>query len=185
MGDKKYLNIFLRYFILILVAIPNLWLFYFIFTPLTVYPLYFLFNLFFETTLSGNIINLSDCFPIEIIKACVAGSAYYLLLTLNLATPNIKIKRRIKMILISFLSLLLINIIRIFVLGLMYVSGSALFDTLHKVFWYAGSTLFVIIIWFAQVKAFKIKEIPFYSDLKLLFKESRKKVKPKNKARNN
>ena len=167
-SDKKAFDLFTRYLILVLVAIPNLWLFYTIFTPLTIYPLYGIFSIFFNASLNGNLITLGGCFPIEIIRACVAGSAYYLLLILNLSTPGIKFTKRMSMIGTSFLALLLLNILRIFVLGLMFVSSSSLFEAVHLLFWYAGSTIFVVGIWFIEVKSFKIKQIPIYSDIKFL-----------------
>ena len=167
---KKLLDVLVRYVILIAVAFPNLWIFYFIFTPLTVYPLYFLFGLFFDVSLAGNVIFVSNCFPVELIDACIAGSAYYLLLILNLATPSLKFNKRIKMIVLSFAALLIINILRIFFLSLLFFSGSSLFDVTHKMFWYLGSIIFVVGIWFAEVKFFKIKEIPFYSDIKFFLK---------------
>src|SRR3989344_706251 len=168
---KKLLDIFIRYLILVAIAIPGIYIFYLIFTPLTVYPSYFLFNLFFETSLKGNIITVKS-FPIEIIQACIAGAAYYLLLILILSTRNIKLNKRIKIISLSFSLLLLLNILRIFFLGILYISESAFFDISHKLFLYSGSTLFVVLIWFLQVWLFKIKEVPFYSDLIFLYRQS-------------
>jgi exosortase/archaeosortase family protein len=109
---------------------------------------------------------------IEIIEACVAGSAYYLLLILNLSTPSIKFPKRFKLILISFASLLIVNIIRIVFLSAVFVTGASWFDIAHKVFWYVGSIIFVLVIWFLEVKYYKIKSIPFYSDLKFIYKNS-------------
>lgn len=169
--SKEIYNIFLRYIIIVLVALPNLWLFYFIFTPLTLYPVYFLLNLFFDVFLTGSIINLQN-HVIEIIGACVAGSAYYFLLALNLSIPKIKLQKRLKMIVFSFAFLLIMNILRIFLLSLFFISDSYLFDITHKLFWYFLSTIFVVGIWFIEVKLFKIKEIPFYSDAKFLYKKS-------------
>jgi len=169
-SEKPIADVLIRYIILFVIAIPDLWLFYLIFTPLTIYPVYFLLNLFFESTLIGNAIIISGCFPIEIVEACVAGSAYYFLMILNLSTPKIKFKKRITILGISFASLLLLNILRIFFLSLLFVSGSAWFDITHKIFWYLISTLFVVVIWFAEVKYFKIKEIPIYSDFIFLKK---------------
>src|SRR3989344_411609 len=168
-----FVDILIRYAILIILALPNFWLFYFVFTPLTVYFVYFLLNLFFNASVSGTTINIIDYVPIEIIGACVAGSAYYLLSILNLSTPNINLQKRVKMILFSFFFFLIINVLRIFLLGILLVNGSSFFDITHKLFWYIGSTLFVVGIWFAEVKCFKIKEIPFYSDIKLLYKNTR------------
>ena len=167
---------FIRYLALVFVAFPNLWIFYFIFTPLTVYPTYFLLNLFFDASLiSEAVIMIGQRVPIEIIDACVAGSAYYFLLILNLTTGKIKIKTRIYMVLFAFSLFLIINIIRIFLLSLLAVSGSSFFGITHILFWYLLSTIFVVGIWFAQVKIFKIKEIPFYSDIKFLYRQSRMK----------
>ena len=167
-------DIILRYIILVLVAIPNLWLFYLIFTPLTAYPVHWLLNIFYDASLlNNNIILINQAISIELIEACIAGSAYYLLLILNLSTPGIKIKKRMKILLLAFASFLIINILRIFILSLVAVSGSSFFDITHRIFWYALSTVFVVVIWFAEVRIFRIKAIPFYSDVKFLYKNMR------------
>ena len=168
---NSYRSILSRYAILLFLAIFGLSFFYFLFTPLTIHPIYFLFKLFFkEVSLTGITILIYQIYPIEIVGACVGGSAYYLLTILSLSTPEIKIKKRIKALIISYFAFLIINLIRIFVLGIMFVEGSSALDVAHKAFWYLGSTLFVISIWFAEVKYFKIKEIPFYSDIKFLIR---------------
>ncbi len=165
-------NLILRYLILLLVGLPNLGIFYVIFTPLTLYPVYFLLSIFFDVSLIGNVMLIERCFSIELIDACIAGSAYYLLTILNLSTPNIKIPKRIKMLLWAFAAFLFINILRILLLGLLSISESPLFNFTHEFFWYFVSIVMVIGIWFAEVKLFKIKDIPFYSDLKVLHKKS-------------
>ena len=166
---KQLIDIFVRYLILILIALPNLYIFYLVFKPLTLYPIYHLLCFFFDCQLVGSTISVG-CFPIEIIDACVAGSAYYLLLILNLSTPNIKLLKRLKMILLAVTSFLALNLIRIFFLSILYIHNSPWFDILHKTFWYLLSIVFVIGIWFAEVKIFKIKEIPFYTDFLFLKK---------------
>jgi exosortase/archaeosortase family protein len=170
--SKPFLDIAVRYILLIAAAFPNLFIFYAIFTPLTIYLSYFMLDIFFDATLNGNIIQVAGVFPIEIIKACVAGSAYYLLLILNLSTPKIKINKRIKMLAIAFASFLVLNLLRIFLLSLLFMTKSPLFEATHLVFWYLISIVFVVGIWFVEVKIFNIKEIPFYSDLKSLYKNS-------------
>jgi exosortase/archaeosortase family protein len=169
--SKKFMNIIIRYLILALIAIPGFDLFYFIFLPLTKYPVFYLLGMFYEPIVLSNVIFIADK-SIEIVGACVAGSAYYFLLILNLATPEIKILKRLKMLAFAFLTFLIINIIRIFVLSIMYVNESQFFDFTHKLFWYLGSTLFIVVIWFVQVKKNKIKLIPFYSDLKFIYGKS-------------
>ncbi len=175
---KNLLKIFVRYLIIVLIAIPNLFIFYFIFTPATIYPVFGLFKIFFkEVLLIGNTFQISNEFFIEIIPACIAGSAYYLLFILNFSIPKIKIKKRIKMLLFSFAFLLILNILRIIILSLIFVyfpETSNLFDISHKLFWYFGTTIFVVLIWFIEVKTFKIKEIPVYSDIKFLYREIKK-----------
>ncbi|MEK6875228.1 MAG: pacearchaeosortase [Nanoarchaeota archaeon] len=168
--DNKFIiGIFIRYLFLLLVSIGGLYIFYLVFTPLTVYSVFFLASLFFKASVSGNIVHFGNgCF--DIVYACVAGSAYYLLLVLNLSIPNIPIKKRLMMIFSSFLLLLLLNILRIFFLGILFSSNLDLFNLAHKVLWYFLSTIFIIGIWFIEVAIFKIKGIPFYSDIKFLYK---------------
>jgi exosortase/archaeosortase family protein len=170
---NPFYSIIIRYLILAAVGIPNLWLFYLVLTPLTVYPVYFLLKIFFATSFAGSTtILVNDIVPIELVKSCIAGAAYYLLLILNLSVPNINVKKRLIMIGSSFLALYILNIIRIVLLSWIYISDNAIFDITHKIFWYGVSTILVVGIWFAEVKIFKIKDIPIYSDIKLLFKHS-------------
>ena len=171
--SKQFLDIIFRYLVLFVVAVPNLFIFYLLFTPITIYPVYFLFKILFDVSLFGNTVLINQTFPIQLISACIAGAAYYLLLILNLSTPGIKIKKRFTMIMLSFLIFLIINIIRIFLLGLLVVSGSAFFDLAHKIFWYGLSTIFVVGIWFLEIRIFKIKLIPIYSDIKFLIRRIR------------
>ncbi len=171
---KSIMDILIRYSILVIVGILSVQIFYFLFTSLTIYPTTFLLNLFFDVTLIANVLWVKGI-PIEIIGPCIAGSAYYLLLILNLATPKLNAKTRIFSLLFSFLALLLVNILRIFLLSLLLLSGSAFFDITHKLVWVIGSIIFVVGVWFLTVKLFKIKEIPFYSDIMYLCSHSKKK----------
>ncbi len=176
------LEIFVRYSILVIIGILGVKFFYVLFTYLTIYPVYFLLKIFFDASLMDNII-LVNAIPIEIIGPCIAGSAYSLLLILNLSIPYIKLDKRIYLVLFSFLSLLVINILRIFSLSILFVQGVSFFDITHKLFWYVGSTIFVVGIWFLGVKIFRIKGIPFYSDIKLLMSHSEKKVKKTQRSK--
>lgn len=164
-------SIFVRYLILVLAALPGFWIFYFIFTPLTVYPVYFVLGLFFGASLFENIIFLGNpSYPIQIVNACIAGSAYYLLLIFNLSVPKIKINTRLKMVFFAFLSFLAVNVIRIILLSVVFILKPSIFDISHKLSWYFGSIILVIGIWFIEVKKFKINEVPFYSDIKSILK---------------
>lgn len=164
-------SLFTRYALLLLLPLSNFYIFYLIFTPLTIHPVFFLFSLFFNAQLSQETIALAGT-CIKIIPACVAGSAYYLLLMLNLSTPKIQFKKRLLMIATSLVALLLINILRIFFLGTLSITFPEAFDFTHKLFWYLLSIVFVVGIWVAQIKILKIKQIPFYSDLKDIYSKS-------------
>ncbi|PIN90235.1 hypothetical protein COU57_03955 [Candidatus Pacearchaeota archaeon CG10_big_fil_rev_8_21_14_0_10_32_14] len=174
MKNKKgdALNILYRYIILLLIAIPGISIFYFLFTSLTIYPVYYLVQIYSKATLYGNLITLSNNISLEIVGACVAGSAYLLLTILNLSTSNIKLKKRILMLLSSYFIFLIFNIIRIVFLGYLVFIGSAYFDIVHSVLWYGISTIFVVALWFAQIHYFKVNSIPIYSDIKFLYKNS-------------
>jgi len=166
--DRSYLVLW-RYIIL-LGLIFTLPIIYKIFTPLTAYPVAGLLNLFYESVnISQNLISVNSSL-IELIPACIAGSAYLLLLILNLSTP-MGLKKRIHAILASFALLLVLNILRIMVLAIFYLNNYSFFDVTHKLFWYGLSTIFVVGIWFWIVKIFAIKQIPVYSDIKYFIQE--------------
>ncbi len=152
---------------MVVIALPNLFILYAVFAPLTLYPVYFMLNLFYGAELLGRTI-VTRGVSVELIDACIAGSAYYLLLVLNLSLPEIRIGQRIKMISFAFSMFLVINVFRIFLSSILYFNFAEWFDFAHKLFWYLGSVVFVVGVWFVEVKIFKIKQIPFYSDLKFL-----------------
>jgi exosortase/archaeosortase family protein len=126
-------------------------------------------SLFYDTTIFGNNIIFNST-AISIIPACVAASAYFLLLILNLTTP-MKANKRIFSILVSFLLLFFFNILRIVSLSLLLAREYAFFGFIHEFFWYFLSTLFVVVLWFLTAYIFKIKNIPVYSDIKNLLQD--------------
>jgi exosortase/archaeosortase family protein len=166
--DKKIIFIVIRYLVLLVLAL-SLAFFYKILTPLTIYSTAGLLKILYQVSVSGDIISVSNIF-IQIIPACVAGSAYLLLLILNLLT-SMRLKQRIYSILFSIVLLFVLNVLRIFFLTILLVNDFKFFDFTHKLFWYVLSTIFVVGIWFLTIKLFKIKKIPAYSDMKFLIKE--------------
>jgi len=176
--SKELVGLFLRYIFLVLIVLPGFDIFYAIFLPLTKYPVFYFLQLFFSSNMVGNSIFIGSK-VIEIVGACVAGSAYYFLLILNFATPKINALKRIKMVLFAFIGFLIINIIRIIFLSFIFLNNSPSFEILHKTFWYLGGTLLVVFIWFLEVKVFRIEGIPFYSDVKKLYRSSRPKKNSK------
>lgn len=173
-------NIVTRYLITVVLGV-FLSIFYIIFTPLTAYSVYFILKFFYPVVLQANKLIIQSA-AIVLIPACIAGSAYYLLLILNLLTP-MKLGTRLKAIIFSFITFLIINIIRITVFSYLYLEGFQYFDLAHLFFWYVLSIVFVFLIWIAEIKIYKIKEIPVYTDLKFLLsltKRGRKKLKKKS-----
>ncbi len=157
--------IFIRYIILLIIAV-SIGFFYNILIPITTYTSFFLLKIFFKDILiNSTTILINKNFFIEIIPACASASAYLLLLILNLSV-KMNYKKRIFSLIFSFLLLFAVNILRIILLSIMFVNKMSVFDFTHRLSWYFLSIIFVIVIWFLSVKIFKIKEIPFYSDLK-------------------
>ena len=183
--SKKILELFARYFAIILIGLGNIYIIYKLLTPLTIHILNIILSIFTKTTLVGNIIYLNGTL-IEIVPACVAGAAFYLLFLLILSTANIKPEIRIKMLLPSFAIFFALNISRILILIPMI--NKPYFETIHWIFWHFISTIFVVATWFAVVKIYKIKSVPIYSDLKYirnLIKPIKKSKRPKRNKKYN
>lgn len=166
--DRELIFLFARYFVLLLLGAFNLWVFYFVFTPATVFPVFWVLKLFDNGTFlaAGQIISFKGNY-VHLVSACIAGAAYYLLAILNLTT-SMKWKTRVYSILFLFGSFLIINVIRIILFVDLFVRGYEYFGLTHLAVWYFGSTLLVGGIWFGNVKMFKIKKIPVYTDFKKL-----------------
>ena len=171
---EKIYNILIRYILIFILGLGKLIIFYKVFFFPTFFGSTTLLSLFGDVykIYSANYF-IYNTIAVNLINACIAGSAYYLLFILLFSTPEIKINQRIKILVIIFLSFLVLNIIRIVLMTLLI--GNKYFKEIHLFFWYVISTLFVICIWFSAVKIFKIKEIPIYSDLKYLLKVINKK----------
>lgn len=170
METREVLGMACRYLVLLLIAAFNISIFYQIFTPLTVYPVFaVLKELYSAQLLEGNIIFFKGYYA-SILPACVAGAAYYLLLILNMTTP-MHIGKRIKSIIFLMASFWLINTLRIIIFAMMVFVGYQYFDIAHMLTWYLGSTVIVVAVWFANVWLFKIEAIPIYTDAFRLFKD--------------
>jgi len=133
---------------------------------LTIYPVNSLINMFYPSLILGDTIIVNNII-ITIIPACVGVSAYLLLIILNLSIVMTR-KQRVYSILSSFLALLFLNILRIFILSMLLLNNSSYYDSLHKILWYFMSIVFVILVWFFVAYIFKIKNAPVYSDIKFI-----------------
>jgi len=174
MDKKSVYFVFLRYLILIILGVPNLYLFYAVFTPLTIKPTFMFLSwvdpMSYLVAGTTNVIFFKGYFA-SIIPACVAGAAYYLLLILNLTTPMDSVKKRIGSITFILGAFLLLNLLRIFIFAMLLAKGYQYFDLTHTATWYFGSTVLVVLIWFSNVLIFRIKSIPIYSDLKQIYSD--------------
>jgi exosortase/archaeosortase family protein len=168
----KIAGIILRYAIIVLSGI-FMDVFYTLFFPLTIYPVYALLSVFYLVSLSGSII-IASSEQISIIDACIAGSAYFLLFALNLSLPKISLGKRIAMLAFEFTAFLAINILRIFFLSVLLINKSSSFDAVHQFLWYAVSILIVALIWICAIRLFRIREVPFLSDIRGLLNKARK-----------
>ena len=160
-----------RYGLALLLGLNNLWVFYFLFLPLTLFPVAGILSIFYHLSLAEKSISIAPK-AIEITDACVAGAAYYLLALLILTTRNIPRRTRMNMFAFGAFILLIINIIRILILSGMYLNDAASFEITHQIFWFALSTLAVVLIWIFTARAFRIQSIPVYSDMKFLVEQA-------------
>ena len=167
-------DMILRYLLMALLGIIGA--FYIIFKPLTIYSAYFLLNLFYQTALSGAVLTVNNL-DIEIIDACIASSAYFLLFILNFSTGKIKFSKRILVFFLDAGIFLVFNVLRIVGMSVLLIKGSVFFETIHLIFWYVLSVLAVFLIWILTARIFDIKGIPFVSDFLYVRKLLRKKKK--------
>jgi hypothetical protein len=171
----QVIQILMRYIFLLGVALIFNFsdFFYSLLLNLTIYPTNFLLNLFFDSLVHRNNI-LVESQIISIIPACVAVFAYLLLIILNLSV-SMKLSKRVYTLLFSIFCLLFFNIIRITIFSLLLLNDFKYYSQLHMFFWYVLSTIFIIGIWFLAAYLFKIKNIPIYSDFKLIIKNIKTK----------
>ena len=158
-----------RYIALLAVSFPNLQLIASVVTPLTIIPsLWLLAKIDASSTLLSSTQIFFRGHIISIIPACIGVSAYFLLLILNLTTP-MPILKRIKSLAFLIILFLVLNIARIVTFSFLLANEFQYFDLTHMFVWYFGSTLFVVILWFANAWLFDIDAIPIYTDIKTIF----------------
>jgi len=162
---KKILRLILRYLLVLILGLGNLFILQKILTPLTIHATNIILGIFTNTTLIINTIYTSFLI-IEIAPSCVATSAFYLLLFMLLSTSNMTLKTRFSAALTAFTILFILNIARILIL--IPIGTTPYFATTHWIFWHLISTLFVVATWFTTTKLYKIKSVPIYSDIKYL-----------------
>ncbi len=173
MDTRQTLLLLVRYIILALIPLGGMALLYAIFTPLTLYPVYWIIQaIYADTVMLGTTTLYFQGQYATIVAACVAGAAYYLLLILNLTTP-MTWRVRWKSLLVIIGAFLALNIIRIVIFARMLANGANYFDIAHQLTWYFGSTVLIILVWFGTILLFNIRTIPIYSDVVSILQEIR------------
>ena len=124
---KIFHFIFLRYIIILLFGIGNLFVFYFILTPVTTYSVYGILSLYHEVELGKSGILFLESFNVGLIDSCIAGGAFYLLFILIMSTGNLNLKKRLTILFYSFLIFLFLNVLRILVLIELYGTNIFIF----------------------------------------------------------
>ncbi|MBS3145786.1 pacearchaeosortase [Candidatus Woesearchaeota archaeon] len=163
--------------LILLFAVP-LSLFYFIFTPLTIYPSYFLLKLsgFAPQFTSSTVLAFKEL-AIKFVPACIAGSAYYLLYILIMLTKDLSIMQSLKLFIYGSLLILSVNLIRIYIIVFVLIKyGLNYFDMIHLFFWTFVASTYVALIWIFLTRKMKIKSIPAYSDVMYLYKKIKKNI---------
>ncbi len=179
MEDSRVVGLCARYSTLLAIAIINFLLgtsgiFYTIFTPLTIKPVFFILNYMYGAIMVESDVIFFKGYFANIIPACIAGAAYFFLLILNMTTP-MPMKKRIKSMLFLWISFLLLNILRIVLFSILVFRGYKYFDFAHIGTWYFGSTIMIVLLWFVNIKIFNIVNVPAYTDVSYLFGLSRRK----------
>ncbi len=145
--------------------------FYLLFLPLTLYGSFLLLLPFHPQVIQNALIVNQKNFVF--IEACVASAAYWLFWVLTLTIKDLSLKKRISLILLSFLLFFLMNLARIVILVFIDLKfGEPAFNMVHLVFWKLVSGVYVALVWIFLIKILKINSIPLYSDLNYLYKES-------------
>ncbi len=177
---ENIFGIFIRYLLIIILGLGNLYLFYGFLTPVTISFLKFLLSFSGDPVIVGTSIHFKRVI-FDIIPACVAGAAFYLMFILVFSTRGIKIGKRLSILLISFALLFVINILRL--VFLISIVRASYFNEIHWFLWNFVSVIFVVGIWVFMVYRFKLRGIPLYSDLKYLWnlQHSGKKTKRRKK----
>lgn len=167
-------------------------IFYIIFTPLTVYPLYFFLKILNYAPILQQRVNptiIVNNTALAIIPACVAGAAYALFVLLILLTKDIDFKKSIKIFLFGAFLILAMNVLRLMFLAIIFLNFDARwFDLIHLFLWKVVASAYVAFVWIFLIWKFKVKAIPIISDLGYLwenvyFKKSLEKFRKSKKRK--
>jgi hypothetical protein len=55
----------------------------------------------------------------------------------------------------------------------LFIQGYSYFDIAHKMVWYFGSTVMLLIVWFVNIKLLNVLSVPVYTDIKTILDDIR------------
>lgn len=108
---------------------------------------------------------------VNVVKYCVTASAYYLLALFCIITLSVALWKRVLMFLIGSALIFAMNIARIVVLIITLLNNRGIFKAAHFALGLFLSVGYVILIWVLLSFLFRVKTVPFYSDIKFLTQE--------------
>ena len=153
--------------------------FYTLLIPTMAFP-YFVVKLFgynVSFLLSANTLLVNNEY-ITFVEACIATSAYYLLVLLLFTTKGIGLRKGIMMFFVGSVLIFVMNALRITLLMLIVISlGLNWYNAIHLAFWFIVSTVYVFLVWIFLIKLFNVKTIPVYSDVMYLLSHIKKEKK--------
>lgn len=123
-------------------------------------------------------IDIFGQYTVKVVKYCVTASAYYLYTLLVILVYDIRIRKRIELLILGYFAIFTMNLVRILILIIMLVEkGQDSFATAHDFLGTMLSIFYVIIIWVLFSLSMKIKNIPIITDVKILIGEMMKNNK--------
>lgn len=115
---------------------------------------------------------------VNVVKACVTASAYYLLALFCIITMGVALWKRVLMFLIGSALIFGMNLARIVILVIILLKDQDVFKATHDFLGLLLSVGYVVLVWALLSLLFKVKAVPFYSDIRFLVNEiSKKEVK--------
>lgn len=164
-----------RYDILLILSLVQSWVFTDLFMSLTLYPLLWILKIFTSATLLPLTATIeTPVIVFSLVPACIGGAAYYLLCILNLITP-MSFQQRLKSLLFTLGTFFILNLLRLGVFVFLFSEAFPFVNAIHLITWYVLSILFVVGIWFTNVRLFKIKGLPIVDDFVGLWNIARRK----------
>ncbi|MEM5829733.1 MAG: archaeosortase/exosortase family protein [Candidatus Aenigmatarchaeota archaeon] len=101
---------------------------------------------------SLKVVNNFTIFFVEIDMDCTGWKSLYALFSLTMATPFIKLKKKLFFLLVALPSIFFFNIVRIALTAYIYLVESSLFEFIHDFLWKFGLIFAILASWILWLK---------------------------------